>query len=215
MKAKEDEHQLKLLKEQYLDFDGDDDGRRMKISKNHDEYDEDDDDPDYNSENEDDEDDDEEEEQDTEQANFVNRLNDLERQRSLQDTQAEELHLDEDLGNIGQHSSMFQKGLALKQKRIQSTTTSHTEITTDSNAKKARSVTLSSSLLAKRFSSTLLAPINRNMVSISNSNNSNETTITTKKQHNPRRHVFTTNENQNPAQTSGEKVKLSCLFCCC
>jgi hypothetical protein len=34
LKAKEDEHQLKLLKEQYLDFDGDDDGRRrLKISK--------------------------------------------------------------------------------------------------------------------------------------------------------------------------------------
>lgn len=33
MKAKEDEQQLKLLKEQYLDFDGDDDGRRIKISK--------------------------------------------------------------------------------------------------------------------------------------------------------------------------------------
>lgn len=31
MKAKEDEHQLKLLKEQYLDFDGDDDGRRIKL----------------------------------------------------------------------------------------------------------------------------------------------------------------------------------------
>ncbi|CAF3940647.1 unnamed protein product, partial [Rotaria magnacalcarata] len=33
IKAKEDEQQLKLLKEQYLDFDGDDDGRRIKISK--------------------------------------------------------------------------------------------------------------------------------------------------------------------------------------
>ena len=33
MKAKEDEHQLKLLKEQYLDFDGDDDGRRIQITK--------------------------------------------------------------------------------------------------------------------------------------------------------------------------------------
>ena len=33
MKAKEDEQQLKLLKEQYLDFDDDDDGRRLKISK--------------------------------------------------------------------------------------------------------------------------------------------------------------------------------------
>lgn len=33
IKAKEDEQQLKLLKEQYLDFDGDDDGRRIQISK--------------------------------------------------------------------------------------------------------------------------------------------------------------------------------------
>ena len=33
IKAKEDEQQLKLLKEQYLDFDGDDDGKRLKISK--------------------------------------------------------------------------------------------------------------------------------------------------------------------------------------
>ena len=33
IKAKEDEHQLKLLKEQYLDFDGEDDGRRIKLSK--------------------------------------------------------------------------------------------------------------------------------------------------------------------------------------
>lgn len=208
IKAKEDEHQLKLLKEQYLDFDGDDDGRRIKLSKNRDE-DEDEDDPDYNSENDEDEDDDEDEDE-NQQTNFANRLSELERQRSIQDTQAEELHLDEDLDNIGQHSSMFQKGLALKQKRIQSTstTTTHIEITTSSNAKKpSRSVTLSSSLLAKRFSSTLLAPINRiNQVSsVSNNNNSNEPTIATKKQHNPRRHVFTTNENQNPAQTSGEK----------
>ena len=38
-------------------------------------------------------------------------------------------------------------------------------------------------------------------------NNPTETTVATKKQHNPRRHVFaatTTNENQNPIQ-SGEK----------
>jgi ABC-type metal ion transport system substrate-binding protein len=130
---------------------------------------------------------------------------------------------------------MFQKGLALKQKKIQSkiidflsfhksslilsgTTTSHTEstiqTTTDSNTKKSRSVTLSSVLLAKRFSSTLLAPINRNNITVTNLNSTNETTITTKKQHNPRRHVFATagaNENQNPVQSttsSGEKVKI-------
>jgi len=139
-------------------------------------------------------------------------MSELERQRSIQDTQAEELHLDEDLDSIGQNSSMFQKGLALKQKKIQSTTTSHTESTTDSNTKKSRSVTLSSVLLAKRFSSTLLAPVNRNNITVNNLNNTNETTITTKKQHNPRRHVFATaatNENQNPVQlttaSSGEK----------
>jgi len=145
--------------------------------------------------------------------NLKDRMSELERQRSIQDTQAEELHLDEDLDSIGQHSSMFQKGLALKQKKIQSTTTSHTESTTDSNTKKSRSVTLSSVLLAKRFSSTLLAPINRSNITVNNLNNTNETTITTKKQHNPRRHVFATaatNENQNPVQlttstSSGEK----------
>ncbi len=66
-------------------------------------------------------------------------------------------------------------------------------------------------LLAKRFSSTLLAPVNRNNVTVTNMNNPTETTITTKKQHNPRRHVFATtgaNENQNPTTiSSGEKVK--------
>lgn len=135
---------------------------------------------------------------------------------------------------------MFQKGLALKQKKIQSrnfspsffslnkfssiklgttTTTSHTEsinqTTTDSNTKKSRSVTLSSVLLAKRFSSTLLAPVNRNNITVNNLNNTNETTIAAKK-HNPRRHVFATtagvNENQNPVQStvisSGEKVNI-------
>ncbi len=132
---------------------------------------------------------------------------------------------------------MFQKGLALKQKKIQSkiidflsfhhssllisgTTVSHTESTTqitpDSNTKKSRSVTLSSVLLAKRFSSSLLAPVNRNNITVTNLNNANETAIATKKQHNPRRHVFSTagaNENQNPVQSatttaSGEKVKI-------
>jgi hypothetical protein len=95
---------------------------------------------------------------------------------------------------------------------ISGTTISHTESTTDSNTKKSRSVTLSSVLLAKRFSSTLLAPVNRSNITVINSN---ETTITTKKQHNPRRHVFATagaNENQNPVQSttasSGEKVKI-------
>lgn len=121
---------------------------------------------------------------------------------------------------------MFQKGLALKQKKIQSTnssillfsphsqsflgtTTSHTEpssqITTDSNTKKSRSVTLSSVLLAKRFSSTLLAPVNRNPIPTPLTT---DTSMTTKKQHNPRRHVFATtgtNENQNPVQS--EKVR--------
>ncbi|CAF3643034.1 unnamed protein product [Rotaria sp. Silwood1] len=101
-------------------------------------------------------------------------------------------------------------------------TTTHIETTTqtitDSNTKKTnqtRSVTLSSVLLAKRFSTTLLAPVNRNNITVANLNNTDETTITTKKQHNPRRHVFSTNlttisanENQNPVQSttsSGEK----------
>jgi ABC-type metal ion transport system substrate-binding protein len=90
---------------------------------------------------------------------------------------------------------------------------------TDSNPKKNRSVTLSSVLLAKRFSSTLLAPVNRNNVTVTNLNNATETTITTKKQHNPRRHVFSTagtNENQNPVQlttiSSGEKVMIFILL---
>ncbi|CAF4829240.1 unnamed protein product, partial [Rotaria socialis] len=48
------------------------------------------------------------------------RFSELERQRSIQDNQAEELHLNEDLDSIGQNSSMFQKGLALKQKKLQS-----------------------------------------------------------------------------------------------
>ncbi|CAF1374369.1 unnamed protein product [Rotaria sp. Silwood1] len=221
IKAKEDEQQLKLLKEQYLDFEGDDDGRRIKISKvpiDDDEEDEDND-PDYNSEaGEEDEEDDE----DDDLINLKDRMSELERQRSMQDNQAEELHLDEDLDSIGQNSSMFQKGLALKQKKLQSTTTTHIETTTqtitDSNTKKTnqtRSVTLSSVLLAKRFSTTLLAPVNRNNITVANLNNTDETTITTKKQHNPRRHVFSTNlttisanENQNPVQSttsSGEK----------
>ena len=121
---------MKLLKEQYLDFDGDDDGRRMKITKGKPMRQRtsecqakilariDDDDDDYRSEIEEEEDDDEEEEEDPLNAN--DRISELERQRSIQDNQAEELHLDEDLDNIGQHSSMFQKGLALKQKKIQS-----------------------------------------------------------------------------------------------
>ncbi|CAF1411084.1 unnamed protein product, partial [Rotaria sordida] len=223
IKAKEDEQQLKLLKEQYLDFDADDDGRRIKISKVPiDDDDDEDDDPDYNSEagGEEDEDDD-----DDDQINIKDRMSELERQRSIQDNQAEELHLDEDLDSIGQNSSMFQKGLALKQKKLQNTITTHIESTsqiiTDSNTKKTnqtRSVTLSSVLLAKRFSSTLLAPINKNNITVTNLNNTDETTITTKKQHNPRRHVFSTNlttigtnENQNPIQStttitsSGEK----------
>ncbi len=106
---------------------------------------------------------------------------------------------------------------------ISGTTVSHTEsttqITTDSNTKKSRSVTLSSVLLAKRFSSSLLAPVNRNNITVNNLNNTNETAITTKKQHNPRRHVFSTagtNENQNPVQStttaSGEKVKILFYF---
>ncbi|CAF4397686.1 unnamed protein product [Rotaria sp. Silwood2] len=222
IKAKEDEQQLKLLKEQYLDFDGDDDGRRIKISKvpiDDDDNNDEDDDPDYNSEaGEEDEDDDE----DDDPINLKDRMSELERQRSLQDNQAEELHLNEDLDSIGQNSSMFQKGLALKQKKLQSTTTTHiestTQIITDSNTKKmnqTRSVTLSSVLLAKRFSSTLLAPVHRNNTTVANLNNTDETTITTKKQHNPRRHVFSTNlttvganENQNPVQSTtpaGEK----------
>ncbi|UJR15390.1 hypothetical protein I4U23_002338 [Adineta vaga] len=227
IKAKEDEHQLKLLKEQYLDFDGDDDGRRIKLSKNpRDDDDEEDNDPDYNSEMAEDEDDDDEDNED-DPMNLKDRMSELERQRSIQDTQAEELHLDEDLDSIGQNSLMFKKGLVLKQKRIQSTTTTttthietNTETKTDSTTKKTnqtRSVTLSSVLLAKRFSSTLLVPVNRTNVAASNSNNTNETSLTAKKQHNPRRHVFTTNitsttganENQNPipstAISSGEK----------
>jgi hypothetical protein len=106
---------------------------------------------------------------------------------------------------------------------ILGTTISHTEATsqtiTDSNPKKSnqtRAVTLSSVLLAKRFSSSLLAPVNKNNIIVSNINHTNETTITTKKQHNPRRHVFSSNiitnavnENLNPVQSttsSGEKV---------
>jgi hypothetical protein len=61
----------------------------------------------------------------------------------------------------------------------------------------SRSVTLSSVLLAQRFSSTLLPPVNVSAGPVSTAEN--------KKQHNPRRHVFTTNENQNP---TGEKVRL-------
>ena len=93
--------------------------------------------------------------------------------------------------------------------------------TIDSDTRKknqTHSVTFSSVLLAKRFSSTLLAPTN---MTVTNLNNTDETTITTKKQHNPRRHVFKTNltaintdanEDQNPIQSiitspSGEKVK--------
>lgn len=95
------------------------------------------------------------------------------------------------------------------------TTITHIESTTDSNTKKSRAVTLSSVLLAKRFSSSLLGPVNRNNVTVTTLNSTNETAITTKKQHNPRRHVFATangaNENQNPVQSttssSGEKVK--------
>ncbi|CAF1495754.1 unnamed protein product [Adineta ricciae] len=225
IKAKEDEHQLKLLKEQYLDFDGEDDGRRIKLSKNpRDDDNEEEDDPDYNSEMAEEEDDDDEDEEE-DPTNLKDRMSELERQRSIQDTQAEELHLDEDLDSIGQNSLMFKKGLVLKQKRIQSTTTSsHVEsttqiATTSSTTKKTnqtRSVTLSSVLLAKRFSSALLVPNNRSNVAAPNSTNTNETTMTTKKQHNPRRHVFatnvtstaSTNENQNPIQpstSSGEK----------
>ncbi|CAF4013097.1 unnamed protein product, partial [Adineta steineri] len=219
IKAKEDEQQLKLLKEQYLDFDGDDDGRRIKISKARTDDGEEEDDPDYNSEIAEEEEDDEDDDENN-PMNLHDRMSELERQRSIQDNQAEELHLDEDLDSIGQNSLMFKKGLVLKQKKIQNTTTSHiestTQTTTSSTTKKTnqtRSVTLSSVLLAKRFSSTLLAPVNRNNITVANINNSNETTMTTKKQHNPRRHVFTTNttaistnENQNPTtSSSGEK----------
>ncbi|CAM4890416.1 unnamed protein product [Rotaria socialis] len=219
IKAKEDEQQLKLLKEQYLDFDGDDDGRRIKISKNMDDDDDEEYDPDYNSEDGDDDDD---EDEDEDPMDMKDRFSELERQRSIQDNQAEELHLNEDLDSIGQNSSMFQKGLALKQKKLQSTTMTHIESTTqtitDTTTRKgnqARSVTLSSVLLAKRFSSTLLAPMNRNNVTVATLKNTDEAAIKTKKQHNPRRHVFATNlivpatnENENPAPSttsSGEK----------
>lgn len=90
------------------------------------------------------------------------------------------------------------------------------QINEDNTTKKPnqkRSVTLSSVLLAKRFSTTLLAPVNRSNTTVPNVKNTDETAITTKKQHNPRRHVFSTNitsvnsnENQNPS-SSGEKVK--------
>ncbi|CAF1670795.1 unnamed protein product [Rotaria magnacalcarata] len=213
IKAKEDEQQLKLLKEQYLDFDGDDDGRRIKISKNMDDDDDEEYDPDYNSEVGDDDDD---EDEDEDPMDMKDRFSELERQRSIQDNQAEELHLNEDLDSIGQNSSMFQKGLALKQKKLQSTTITHIESTTqtitDTTTRKGnqtRSVTLSSVLLAKRFSSTLLAPMNRNNVTVATLKNTDEAATKTKKQHNPRRHVFATNlivpatnENQNPAPST-------------
>jgi hypothetical protein len=104
IKAKEDEQQLKLLKEQYLDFDGDDDGRRIKISKGKKKKkphlqkknslrfflvpmddDEEEDDPDYNSEAEEDEEDDDDDEDNP--MNLKDRMSELERQRSIQDTQ--------------------------------------------------------------------------------------------------------------------------------
>lgn len=100
---------------------------------------------------------------------------------------------------------------------IESATQIVTEPSTRSN-NQPRAVTLSSVLLAKRFSSTLLAPINKTNVTVANPNNPSETNVATKKQHNPRRHVFSTNlttadtsENQNPNQaatTSGEKVTI-------
>ena len=148
---------MKLLKEQYLDFDGDDDGRRIQIGRgkklkntsflffnlsidekgtNDDDDEEEEEDPDFQSGEEEDEEDEQEEE---DPMKFKDRFSELERQRSLQDNQvelfdnefefdlsgffsskAEQLHLDEDLENIGQKSSMFKKGLALKQKKIQS-----------------------------------------------------------------------------------------------
>ena len=227
---------MKLLKEQYLDFDGDDDGRRMKITKGKPirhrtsechttplaraDDDDDDDDADYRSDIEEPDDDDE----DDDPLTANDRISELERQRSIQDNQAEQLHLDEDLDNIGQHSSMFQKGLALKQKKIQTTATvtSHaaesttSTSTTESVSKTShptRSVTLSSVLLAQRFSSTLLAPVSKGSVTLVNTSTTSESTITTKKQHNPRRHIFSTNtanENQNPAPSTtsaGEKVR--------
>ena len=84
-----------------------------------------------------------------------------------------------------------------------------------SETKSSRSMTLSSVLLAQRFSSTLLGSVNKlNPLHPNPSANSTET----KKQHNPRRHVFATNtthsnaqENQNPLPSTtsavGEKVK--------
>lgn len=132
---------------------------------------------------------------------------------------------------------MFQKGLALKQKKIQSqsrtkrfsqfdhrifgtrsgTTVSHTDspnssatVTTAKKPHPARSVTLSSVLLAQRFSSTLLAPVNKSNLALPHGTTTSETSVASKKQHNPRRHVFatsaSTNENQNPVSASGEKV---------
>ena len=132
---------------------------------------------------------------------------------------------------------MFQKGLALKQKKIQSqsrtkrlsrcdhrifgstlgTTASHTDspngsatVITTKKPHPARSVTLSSVLLAQRFSSTLLAPVNKSNLALPHGTTTSETSVASKKQHNPRRHIFatsaSTNENQNPVASSGEKV---------
>ncbi|CAF4399738.1 unnamed protein product, partial [Rotaria sordida] len=70
---------------------------------------------------------------------------------------------------------MFQKDTITT--HIESTS----QIITDSNTKKThqtRSVTLSSVLLAKRFSSTLLALINRNNITVTNLNNTDEITMT-------------------------------------
>lgn len=96
---------MKLLKEQYLDFEGDDDGKRLKLFRgmisghsfieirivlfiflapaDDDNEEEDDEDPDYNN----DEAEDEEEEEDDAPADLTTRLSELERQRSIQDSQ--------------------------------------------------------------------------------------------------------------------------------
>lgn len=182
--------------------------------------DDEDDDPSYNTDAEDEQ---EEEEEEEDPLDLKNHFNEIERQRSIQDNQAEEVHLDEDLEHIGQNSSMFKKGLELKQRKNPS---KHKRIHNEmfdlefvflfyrkaksepmkNNASKT--VTLSSVLLAQRFSSTLLATSNKNNVVLPHNSTTDaaEKQITNKKQLNPRRHVFGPNENLNPTAPSGEKV---------
>ena len=84
---------------------------------------------------------------------------------------------------------MFKKGLALKQKKLQNTivvSNIDSSINSiDSSKKKStniRSMTLSSVLLAQRFSSTLLAPMNKLNPLLSHPNvNNNDNNSTTKK----------------------------------